>query len=302
MTCPMVSVVIPLYNRRDHIARAVDSVLAQTHREFELVVIDDGSTDGGADVARSYADPRLRVVVQANGGECAARNRGISEARGEWIAFLDSDDEWLPGFLGAVTALAASHPALAAVFTNARTISPDAPWLKIPFREPRVLEDYFALCIQNAGRGITSSSVLVRKRTIERAGGFPWGIHRSGDLDAWLRLAMEGPIGCVPDVLAVYHNETAGSATLFPEPFFPQPVKTIRRLRAQGLTNEAASEKFLRLENIYLLTYARDLIVYGDPVAAARVLLRECSWRHCSKERLARVGARVLLARLGARA
>jgi glycosyltransferase involved in cell wall biosynthesis len=94
-----ISVVIPLYNKAEHIQRSVDSVLAQTYRDFELLVVDDGSVDGSGDIVREYADSRIRVIVQANAGPGAARNRGLREARGEYIAFLDADDEWLPTYL-----------------------------------------------------------------------------------------------------------------------------------------------------------------------------------------------------------
>jgi glycosyltransferase involved in cell wall biosynthesis len=94
-----VSVVIPLYNKAPYIQRAIDSVLAQTYADFELIIVDDGSTDGSGDIVRQYADPRIRLIVQENAGPGAARNRGLREANAEYIAFLDADDEWLPMYL-----------------------------------------------------------------------------------------------------------------------------------------------------------------------------------------------------------
>lgn len=93
----MVSVVIPSYNREKTIKFAVNSVLNQTYQDFEIIIVDDCSTDGSVEVIKSMTDPRIRLVeLEENGGACAARNRGVEEAKGEWIAFQDSDDEWLP--------------------------------------------------------------------------------------------------------------------------------------------------------------------------------------------------------------
>jgi glycosyltransferase involved in cell wall biosynthesis len=289
-----VSVVIPLYNRANHIRRTVDSVLAQTYRNFELIVVDDGSTDGGGDIVRQYADPRIRLVTQPNSGECAARNRGVAEANANWVAFLDSDDEWMPRFLERVFGFATTHSSLAAVFTNITSFRDNTPWLNCPFAGPCVLENYFAFSIKNLGRGITSSSVMVRKQRLKDIGGFPVGIHRSGDTDTWLRLALWGEVGCVPELLAVYHNEVAGSATQWPEPFFPEGVKTLRRLRAEDGIPLHLSTHMWRLENLYLLTYARDLNAYGDRRRARRVLFRECSWRYCPPVRFAKAYIRSL--------
>ncbi len=96
---PYFSVVIPLYNKRPYVRRAVDSVLGQSFENFELIVVDDGSTDGGAETLADVVDARFRLVHQENAGEGAARNRGISEARAVWIALLDADDCWLPEHL-----------------------------------------------------------------------------------------------------------------------------------------------------------------------------------------------------------
>lgn len=95
----MVSVVIPTYNRAATLRRAMESVLSQSYSDLELIVVDDGSTDETRELVASFSDPRVRYVYQENGGACKARNRGVQEARGELVAFQDSDDEWLPGKL-----------------------------------------------------------------------------------------------------------------------------------------------------------------------------------------------------------
>ncbi len=107
---PEVSVVIPLYNKGLYIARALNSVLAQTFQDFEVILVDDGSTDDGAEVIGGVDDPRIQLIQQENLGVSAARNRGIEAARAELVAFLDADDEWLPCFLSKIIDLSDKYP------------------------------------------------------------------------------------------------------------------------------------------------------------------------------------------------
>lgn len=114
-----VSVIIPLYNKAPYVGRALDSVAAQTFRDFELIVVDDGSTDGSGQLVADYADARVRLIRQPNAGPGAARNRGIAEAGGELLAFLDADDEWTPEFLSECVRTLDRHGAvIAAVSTG----------------------------------------------------------------------------------------------------------------------------------------------------------------------------------------
>src|SRR6266853_1462354 len=107
---PAVSVVIPLFNKRSYIIRCLESVSRQNIRDFEVIVVDDGSTDGSGEVAMGFPDNRVRVIRQKNRGVGAARNRGIEESKAELIAFLDSDDEWMPPFLKRILDLRLKYP------------------------------------------------------------------------------------------------------------------------------------------------------------------------------------------------
>ena len=110
MSKPTISVVIPLYNKQREVAAAVRSALAQSYPPAEIVVVDDGSTDGGAEVVRQIASPLVRLVTQPNAGVCVARNHGIAETSGEYIALLDADDMWEPGFLAEIAAMIEEFP------------------------------------------------------------------------------------------------------------------------------------------------------------------------------------------------
>src|SRR5262249_38507394 len=134
------SVVVPLYNKARYISRCLDSIRAQTYPDFEIIVVNDGSTDGGESIVRGYGDARIRLVSQQNAGPGPARNRGIAEARGDWIAMLDSDDEWDPRYLELGVKLLESYPAGVACITFAMLELPQhfstvTRWLRIGIPE-----------------------------------------------------------------------------------------------------------------------------------------------------------------------
>lgn len=120
-----ISVVIPLYNKQREIGEAVRSVLAQTLLPREIIVVDDGSTDGSAEIVRSIGSPLVRLVPQPNAGVCAARNHGIEESTGEYIALLDADDAWEPGFLAEITAMIDQFPGCGMYCTAFNIVSDD---------------------------------------------------------------------------------------------------------------------------------------------------------------------------------
>lgn len=127
---PKISVIIPLYNKARHIQRSIDSVLSQSFTDFELIVIDDGSTDASAELVRGhYTDKRLRVVSQANAGPGAARNHGLALARAQYVAFLDADDLWLPDFLVSQYRQLTAHPDCAAVLCRYAMDHIDKLWV-----------------------------------------------------------------------------------------------------------------------------------------------------------------------------
>jgi glycosyltransferase involved in cell wall biosynthesis len=192
-----VSVLIPTYNRREHVARAIESVLAQTVPVFELIVIDDGSSDGTAELIRSHFGPRVILLRQDNTGVSAARNRGIREAKGEWIAFLDSDDVWLPTKnerqIEALTSLGVQY---GACFTDcrysghrssSRSIFAEADFLthgNIGRLETPVRYILGMNCL------IWPQSLIVRRTLVNQLGGFDESLCVGEDTDLIFRLAL----------------------------------------------------------------------------------------------------------------
>ncbi len=230
-----VSVVIPTFDKAPYVAEAVASVLAQTDPGFELWVVDDGSTDGSAAVAEAAAraDPRVRVLRQANAGVSAARNAGIEAARTEWVALLDADDVWRPGFLAAVRAAIDAHPDAAMVaagyaFTSsggagAGEVAPGSAHDRAAAGRPRAGEgagahraDLLALWARQEACPVHASAVALRRDAIRAAGGFPVGMSLGEDLLTWLNVAAAGAFVHVPQVLAGYRVDAASSLARAP--------------------------------------------------------------------------------------
>ncbi|MGA9751483.1 MAG: glycosyltransferase family A protein [Acidobacteriota bacterium] len=211
---PAFSVVMPLWNKEATVARAIRSVLAQTAQDWELIVVDDGSTDGSAAEVGRFDDPRIRMVHQVNAGVSAARNRGIQEARAEWVAFLDADDEWLPGFLETVRALRSRWPEAKVAATSYWLAAPSgARWrarvngLPDSWREG-LLEDYFAVAAVS-DPPLWTSAVAVERRALLDSEGFPVGVASGEDLLTWARLAARYSVAYCTEPLAVFYAPLA---------------------------------------------------------------------------------------------
>lgn len=208
---PAVSVIIPAHNRADTIDRALRSVFAQTFQDFEIVVVDDASTDGLARAVQPLSDDRLQVVRrEKRTGAPGARNAGITTSRGEWIAFLDSDDEWLPEKLeGQLDAARRFTPTCDVVYSACHRQRPgETPELrpKGALPEGDVLDALLAGLYT-----LTASAYMVRRTALMRVKGFDERFPSANDIDLWLRLAS---IGCrfaaVQDPLVIKHDSGAG--------------------------------------------------------------------------------------------
>jgi glycosyltransferase involved in cell wall biosynthesis len=210
---PTVSIIIPTYNRAKFLAKALDSVLSQTFRDYEIIVVDDGSTDHTREVLKPYG-AEITYIYQENSGVSAARNTGIQHATGEWIAFLDSDDEWLPGYLAFQVERIRQEPQAVAHMTNSFAVQTDGRKIET-FRENGILSMFglrpcmmvdkpFATVIKH--RITTLQGFVVRHSTLLRAGLFDVNISISEDLDIVARVARQGPIGFCKEVLAHIHR------------------------------------------------------------------------------------------------
>jgi glycosyltransferase involved in cell wall biosynthesis len=213
-----VTAIIPAYNIEDYVGRAIESVLAQTRAADEIIVVDDGSTDGTAAAIRKYL-PKVKYVYQENRGLAGARNTGIRESSCQWVAFLDGDDEWLPRFLELQTGVLQRNPQLVWSTTNYRTYlhaeGRGAP-LVVPEAARKILggKDYMAEYFEayRLRMGGYGSTMIMKRQALLDAGLFDERLRFAEDTDMWVRFACKWPaIGYVPEEGAIYYLDRPGS-------------------------------------------------------------------------------------------
>ncbi|MEZ5393098.1 MAG: glycosyltransferase family A protein [Bryobacterales bacterium] len=214
----LVSVIMPAYNGRQYLRQAIDSLFEQTHAEWELVFVDDGSTDDTAAIAQSYSDPRVRYFHQVNAGQAAALNRGLDEARGEFITTLDVDDWYTPDSLTARVEKLRQDPSLVAVYGDGVYCTPEGKEIKrfrdlIPVPpEGDILPDL----ISNPLFG-TGASIVERRSALDRYSiRYDETIFWCQDYDFYLRLAEAGPFGRVAIPTVWYRQHDANMTATMP--------------------------------------------------------------------------------------
>ena len=199
---PSVAVVVPVRDRAAMVSEAIASVLAQTYRDFALVVVDDGSTDGSASVAEAAlagAPPGSRVLRQEAQGVAAARNAGVAAVDCGWVAFLDSDDLWLPTKLEAQMTWLAARPSYRIAQTGERWLEHGRQ--RNPRDWHRKEEQLFPRCLERCL--VSPSAVVIRRDLYEHLGGFDPSFPICEDYELWLRIAFREPVGLVPEPLVV---------------------------------------------------------------------------------------------------
>lgn len=207
---PAIAVVMPVFNRSDVVGAAIESVLDQDFTDFELIVVDDGSTDGTVEAVEAFADPRVRLIrLPSNAGGNVARNRGVEAAKAPLIAFLDSDDAYLPAKLGTTVRAFAERPELDVLIDSFFKHYPGRGRPDIEVRNPvmddneAIVEALFTRRIWKATPGVTA-----RRDVILRAGKFDEALRRRQDFDFILRLAKAGRMATTDELLWVKNYAT----------------------------------------------------------------------------------------------
>lgn len=287
---PFWSVVVPLYNKEDFIEDTLRSVLGQVGNElFEVVVVDDGSRDQGPARVLALGDPRVRLIRQQNGGVSAARNRGIEEARGEWVAFLDADDHWHPQALQAYRRLIRRYPEASMVGgAYVRVASPQVATFRF---DAHLAEPHEAqvpnLPAEFLARGLPffTSSVALQKSLLRDLGTwFPVGESMGEDLDLWFRASERGVLAVTSSTVALYRTELEGSLMGSYRELVLLPVW--QRLRQRALSDAmpaGVAASSLKLVAEMEVTLARRM---------AKASQRGVAWQHLWAARAAAGGHR----------
>lgn len=242
----LLSVVIPAHNAARTIERALRSVFVQNVSPLEVVVVDDGSSDGTAKLAAAFGNGAVRVLrLERCGGAANARNHGIGASQGELIAFLDADDEWSPGKLVRQMAVLRANPAMDFVSCGARLIAPDGQDCGnlYPGRPPTWGRQAWRVLL--AYNFVATPSVVVRRKALVAAGPFDTALKVGEDQDMWIRLAVAGEVGYVDDMLVRVHEtpNSLSSGNFQDQLIYTLPMirRHLERQRNQLTSREADS-------------------------------------------------------------
>ncbi|MBD2494040.1 glycosyltransferase family 2 protein [Nostoc sp. FACHB-280] len=237
---PLVGVIIPLYNKGKYIARAIDSVLGQTYQNFEIIVVNDGSTDNSPDIVSNYPDSRIHIIHQMNSGPGAARNRGITESKAPFLSFLDADDEWLPEFLEKSIEHLQKHPecllSVSGHFRGEERTSwqEHLPHFLTTEGVWRLPTDMKPQLVKSAIDFFHSGAVLCSRQIVEQFGGF-YSKDRctyGEDSYLWIQAALNYQIYLDPTPLMWHHTEASelgqgrkGVRPPWPKLTDPEPIR-----------------------------------------------------------------------------
>ena len=229
---PKLSVIIPLYNKAPYVKKALESVFAQTFKDWELIVVDDGSTDGSACIVQQFIDERLKVkgeetsgavtstynlspityklsvrlITQSNAGVSAARNNGVAVSHGEFVCFLDADDWWEPTYLEKMAQLIEDYPEAGLYASNYIYYKPGKTRVAVG-NIPTGYFNYPKAYYEGAAMPVWTGATMIPRRVMDETGGFPLGIKLGEDFLLWAKIAMRYKVAFLNEALAWYNND-----------------------------------------------------------------------------------------------
>jgi len=269
------SVVIPLYNKEHYIVNTIQSVLNQTFQDYELIVVDDGSKDNSYEVAKTVHSERINLIHQENQGVAVARNTGVENANGEYIAFLDADDCWYPNYLQVLSDLIDQFPESDIFVTSYRIVMGNERYHFSAHLsdEPTLLQSYW-VTFKNAYDTVWTSATAIRKTAIEKAGMFTPGEKIGQDLDLWARVARNNPlVAYSPEVCVDYNRDAEQNARTRVKIAYPKAFLSV--LKEEMASSRWTDEDKKWMENKYnkkMIVYVFTSIIAGKRKQAREVL------------------------------
>lgn len=274
----MFSIVIPNYNKANILAVTIDSVLNQTFNDFEVLIIDDGSTDSSVELIGSYQDERIKLICQKNAGVASARNKGVKEATRQWVAFLDADDWWHPRYLESLKKAIEENSEANIVATNFIEKEDSANWEPKAWSVKQTIDvewiDNLPERWLETNPFFTSSACFRRGLLIEQEELFPSGESYGEDLDVWFRLSERNRVVYIPQPLVAYRTDQDNSLTQSHTNLEDPPFIKRLEARAKALWEEDKSQSISRLNFVdhHRLTRARQAVLLGQRKKALELL------------------------------
>jgi glycosyltransferase involved in cell wall biosynthesis len=271
----LVSVIIPAYNAEKYISETIESVLKQTYKNLEIIIVDDGSTDDTERVVNNklQAFSKYKFLKQNNLGPAAARNLGIKNAEGDYIAFLDADDLWLPQKIEKQIRFLKEHPECGLVFTRRKIITPYGKVIDDKRKIPKEINFYILV----ASNYITTSSVMVRKKIFDLCGYFDEDIKGPEDWDMWIRISKCTKIGFIDEPLVIYREILGSLSKRSPAEFEKNQFKVFEK---HVLYNSLLPKKVIK-KVLYQLYFDSGMRYYvcGFPEEARKRIIKSAKYR-----------------------
>lgn len=209
MIKPRFSIIVPLYNKAPYVRKALESIMSQTYKDFELILVDDGSIDNSASICEGYLSKLStfdsRLIRQANSGVAAARNRGVAESHGKYVCFLDADDWWEPKFLEEMDKLIEEYPDAGLYAMNYIYYKPGKTHVALNL--PRGYMNYPEAYCEGSAMPVTSITTCMPRKVFDEMGGFPVGIKLGEDFLLWAKTALHYKVAFCEKPLAYYNND-----------------------------------------------------------------------------------------------
>ncbi len=277
------SVIVPLYNKSSTVNRAIDSVLNQTFTDYELIIVNDGSTDSSLSEINKYANfEKVNIINQKNQGVSIARNTGILNAEGELITFLDPDDEWESNHLECIYNVYQSCGKINAIYFTCYMLILSIGKNINTLNEVsnKILDgDYYKVCTNlfdiyyDFKNGlIHTNSVMIPKKVFDKVGLFVKGLKRMEDMDMWCRVMIYYPAVCIGETTTKYHREESSETAMITRSFNWPFINTAEKLLKTGKVRKEIEESLTYFLDLSKISIARHMIMYGKKMKSIKLL------------------------------